>query len=91
MIVHTIKMCTADAGPEQSLTLFYLLSTSTYSTTSGLNQIYRFIPLFYKVHIGYLSYSVGELDYGPDIHVNPDREEEWAYLYHRFTRYTLAI
>ena len=25
MIVHTLKMCTGDAGPEQSLVLFYLI------------------------------------------------------------------
>ena len=25
MIVHTLKMCTGDAGPEQSLVLFYLV------------------------------------------------------------------
>ena len=30
MIVHTLKMCTGDAGPEQSLVLFPKLSTVTY-------------------------------------------------------------
>ena len=54
MIVHILKMCTSDAGPEQSLVLFYikeLYNVAKRIVLNPFNFVFRSIYTRFKMYV----------------------------------------